>query len=90
MIFQTLYKKELADLHTPVELYLKLRDKFPHSFLLESSQYNSKENNYTYICLDPIASFISTKEETTVTKLNSEKTILDNSKIDISQELIDP
>ncbi|MHC5352708.1 anthranilate synthase component I family protein [Myroides sp. LJL115] len=87
MTFQTLYKKELADLHTPVELYLKLRDKFPHSFLLESSQYNSKENNYTYICLDPIASFISTKEETIVTKPNSEKTFLANSAIDITQEL---
>lgn len=87
MKLHTVYTKQLADLHTPVELYLKLRDKFPHSFLLESSQYHTKENNYTYICLDPLASFISTTEQTVITNITQQKTTLDNTEIDITSEL---
>ncbi len=49
----------LSDTHTPVELYLKLRDKFPNSILLESSDYKSRQNSFSYICLDSIASFIA-------------------------------
>jgi anthranilate synthase component 1 len=55
--FKTNYRKTLSDTHTPVELYLKMRDKFPGSFLLESSDYKSKENSYSYLCLQPVASF---------------------------------
>ena len=65
-LFTTIIKKTLSDIHTPVELYLKLRDKFPNSFLLESSDYKSKENSYSYICLQPIASFVATRETTTI------------------------
>ncbi|NEN24904.1 anthranilate synthase component I family protein [Cryomorpha ignava] len=60
--FKTNIRKQLSDLHTPVALYLKLRDKFPQSFLLESSDYKSKENSYSYICLQPIASFQAGRE----------------------------
>ncbi len=64
--FKTNYIKSLSDTHTPVELYLKLRDQFPNSFLLESSDYKSKENSFSYLCLQPIASFIVNRVETEI------------------------
>lgn len=50
------HKKILADTLTPVSAYLKLRDVFPHSLLLESSDSHENNNNYSYICCNPIAS----------------------------------
>lgn len=50
-------KNILADTVTPVGLYLKLRDRYANSFLLESSDYHGAENSFSYICCDPIASF---------------------------------
>lgn len=50
-------KKLLADTVTPVALYLKIRDKYAKSFLLESSDYHGSENSFSYICCDPIAGF---------------------------------
>jgi len=55
--FKTTYKKILADTITPVSTYLKLRDQFPNSLLLESSDYHSKENSYSYICCEPQFTF---------------------------------
>lgn len=51
----TTYKKLLADTVTPVSLYLKLRDKFPNSILLESSDYHGNENSFSFICCQSIA-----------------------------------
>lgn len=53
---QTHYKKILADTITPVSIYLKIRDKFPNSILLESSDYHANDNSFSYICCNPIAS----------------------------------
>lgn len=53
---QTHYKKILADTITPVSVYLKIRDKFPNSILLESSDYHANDNSFSYICCNPIAS----------------------------------
>ena len=47
----------LADTITPVSLYLKLRDRFANSILLESSDYHGNENSLSYICCDPVARF---------------------------------
>ena len=47
----------LADLTTPVQLYLKLRDIYPNALLLESSDYHSKTDANSFICLNPIATF---------------------------------
>lgn len=52
----THYKKILADTITPVSIYLKIRDKFPNSILLESSDYHANDNSFSYICCNPIAS----------------------------------
>ena len=54
--YQTQYKTVLGDLHTPVSTYLKVRDLFPQSALMESSDYHGTENNRSFIGLDPVAS----------------------------------
>jgi anthranilate synthase component 1 len=52
----THFKQILADTITPVSIYLKIRDKFPNSILLESSDYHTADNSFSYICCHPIAS----------------------------------
>jgi anthranilate synthase component 1 len=54
----TTTKKLLADTTTPVSIYLRLRDVFPNSLLLESSDYHSRENSLSYICCEPISGLI--------------------------------
>lgn len=54
--FKTTFKKILADTITPVSVYLKIRDKFANSLLLESSDYHANDNSFSYICCNPIAS----------------------------------
>jgi anthranilate synthase component 1 len=53
--FKTTSKKMLGDLHTPVSIYLKVRDIYPESALLESSDYHGDENSLSYIALCPLA-----------------------------------
>lgn len=50
-------KEILGDVITPVSIYLKLRDKYPNAFLLESSDYHGKENSFSYIACSPLAEF---------------------------------
>ena len=50
-------KKLIVDTDTPVSIYLKLRDYYPNSILLESSDYGAKDNSYAYVCCNPIAEF---------------------------------
>lgn len=54
--YTTTQKTVLGDLHTPVSTYLKVRDLFPQSALMESSDYHGSENNRSFIGLEPIAS----------------------------------
>lgn len=60
-------RKVLADIITPVSIYLKVRDIYPNSLLLESSDYHSKENSYSFICMGPVAEFRVHHNEMTVT-----------------------
>jgi len=57
----TTYKKLLADTTTPVSIYLRLRDIFPNSLLLESSDYHSRDNSLSFICCEPIAGMVLNK-----------------------------
>ncbi len=50
-------KQILADTITPVSVYLRMRDIFPQSILLESSDYHTSEDSYSFICLQAFASF---------------------------------
>ncbi len=61
----THYKKILADTITPVSVYLKIRDQFPNSLLLESSDYHANDNSFSYICCNPIA-YIKVENETII------------------------
>ncbi len=47
----------LADLITPVSIYLRIRDVYPGSLLLESSDYRGNENSFSFICIKPVATF---------------------------------
>jgi anthranilate synthase component 1 len=51
----THHRKLLVDTITPVNMYLKIRDKFPNSILLESSDYGVNDNSVAYICFHSIA-----------------------------------
>ena len=64
---KTYAKKLLADTLTPVSVYLRLRDKFPNSLLLESSDYHANDNSFSYICCNPIASISIQNEKITQT-----------------------
>ncbi|MDR2129818.1 MAG: anthranilate synthase component I family protein [Odoribacteraceae bacterium] len=50
-------KTVLADLQTPVSIYLKVRDAYPESALLESSDFHGNENSISFIGLCPMARF---------------------------------
>jgi anthranilate synthase component 1 len=54
---KTTSRKLLADIITPVSIYLRIRDIFPNSLLLESSDYHGNENSYSFICMKPLAGF---------------------------------
>ena len=54
--YQTTSKAILADLYTPVGVYMRLRDIYPQSALMESSDYHDKDNSRSFIGINPIAS----------------------------------
>ncbi len=76
----THYKQILSDTITPVSIYLKLRDKYPNSLLLESSDYHGNENSFSYICCNPIASIKIENEQITKTFPSGEITKSDITK----------
>src|SRR6188768_861973 len=51
----TTVTKKLADVYTPVGIYLRLRDRFRDTILLESADFHAAENSYTYIGINAIA-----------------------------------
>lgn len=54
--YTTSTKTILADLYTPVGVYMRLRDIYPQSALMESSDYHDKDNARSFIGINPIAS----------------------------------
>lgn len=51
----TTITKKLADVHTPVGIYLRLRDRFRDTILLESTDNHAAENSFSFICINAIA-----------------------------------
>lgn len=51
----TTFKKMLADVYTPVGIYLRLRDRFRDTILLESTDFHAGENSYSFIGINAIA-----------------------------------
>ena len=54
--YKTVTRKILADLYTPVGVYMRLRDIYPQSALMESSDYHGSDNSRSFIGVHPIAS----------------------------------
>ncbi|MFD1769539.1 anthranilate synthase component I family protein [Sphingobacterium suaedae] len=84
---KTNYRKILADTTTPVSIYLRLRDTFPNSLLLESSEYQSRDNNISYICCHPIAGITLTKDQLRIAYPGEEVIHKDAKNIDLRQEV---
>jgi len=72
---KTFEKKILADTLTPVSVYLKLRDHFSNTLLLESSDYHANDNSFSYICFNPIADIKIQKNELIETYPDGEKKV---------------
>lgn len=56
MNYHTSVRHIVGDLYTPVATYLKVRDLYPQSALMESSDYHSHNESHSYIALCPLAS----------------------------------
>ena len=69
----TKVKNVLADTITPVSIYLKARDVFPNTILLESSDYRGSENSFSFICMNPISTFMVNEGKLTVEFLGETK-----------------
>ncbi len=54
--FTTVATTILGDLYTPVGVYMRLRDLYPQSALMESSDYHNQSNSHSFIGVHPIAS----------------------------------
>ena len=65
--FKTVIKEQMADTVTPVGLYLRFRDRFTNTVLLEGSDYHSKEDSYTFIGVDPLVHIKAEKDSLSLT-----------------------
>ena len=81
------FKKLLADTTTPVSIYLRLRDVFPNSLLLESSDYHSRENSMSYVCCDAIASIVLDKDKLTKTYPDGSSETLEAQSFNLTDEV---
>src|SRR5688572_11694326 len=64
ILIKTAVKKILADMYTPIGMYLRLRDRFRGTVLLESTDHHVAENSYSFIGINAIAG-IEVKDKTT-------------------------
>jgi anthranilate synthase component 1 len=81
-------KELLADVLTPVAIYLKLRDVFPNSILLEGADFKAGENQYSFICLEPIASIKALGNKVTIQHPSGKETTQVLNKMSEATELL--
>ena len=72
--YKTSSRTLLADLYTPVGLYMRLRDIYPQSALMESSDYHDSNNSHSFIGINPIASVAISHGEAICTFPNGDTT----------------
>ena len=70
---QTTCRKLLADVYTPVSIYLRLRDRFRDTVLLESTDHHAAENSYSFICVNAIGGIEITSTASVEFKLPAQK-----------------
>lgn len=73
ILIQTTCKKLLADVFTPVGIYLRLRDRFRDTILLESTDYHAAENSWSFIGINAIAGMEITSATSIEFKLPGQK-----------------
>lgn len=61
----TAHKRLLADTITPVGIFMRLRQQYPNSVILESADYHAMQNSFSYIACDEVASFVLDNEVVT-------------------------
>jgi anthranilate synthase component 1 len=85
----TTYKKLLADVYTPVGIYLRLRDRFRDTVLLESADFHANENSYSFIGINAIGGIEikNLKEIEYKFPLQQPKKIAINSSIKVTDEI---
>jgi anthranilate synthase component 1 len=76
--FKTTSKTKIADTVTPVGLYLRFRDAYANTLLLESSDYHSKEESFSFIAIEPV---VSIKAENHYLSISHKGVLLENKKI---------
>jgi anthranilate synthase component I len=69
----TTYKKMLSDVFTPVSIYLRLRDRFRDTVLLESTDFHASQNSFSFIGINAIAGVEISNLERIETKLPREE-----------------
>lgn len=69
----TTCRKMLADVYTPVGIYLRLRDRFRDTILLESTDHHSSENSWSFICINAIGGIEINSKESIEFKLPGQK-----------------
>ncbi len=70
---ETKVKKMLADVYTPVGIYLRVRDRFRDTVLLESTDHHVAENSYSFICINAIAGMEITSTQSIEFKFPNQK-----------------
>lgn len=70
---ETTCKKMLADVFTPVGIYLRVRDRFRDTVLLESTDHHAAENSYSFICINAIAGMEISNKQSIEFKLPAQK-----------------
>ena len=75
--YHTKVRRVLGDLQTPVSIYLKVRDIYPKSALLESSDFHGNENSLSFIALHPLAQFGVNRNQCTMDFPDGTQTIKD-------------
>lgn len=65
----------LADMFTPVSVYLRVRDQFRETVLLESTDFRSVENCFSFIGIEPIAKFVAQGKSVTTILPNGTKNV---------------
>ena len=78
-VFKTLSSTRISDTVTPVGLYLRFRDRYANTLLLESSDYHSKEESYSFICIEPVMTMKVDQDEFSV---DYKGKVVSNQKID--------
>ncbi len=83
----TTSKKLLADTTTPVSIYLRLRDVYPNSLLLESSDYHSRENSLSYVCCEPISGLVLNDDQLKISYPDGSSEMHEPGKFDLVEQI---